>query len=105
VTPYQITQLLAALEKISQHAPQESQPVIALLLVIASIMSLMWRDLKGSIKETRTEWQTALAAHKAENDKDLADHKADNEKDYDLLWEDRRRCQDECCPPRVKKGD
>lgn len=105
MTPEQINQLLAVLEKIAQHTPQDTQPVFALLGVIIAIMSLMWRDLRGSLKENRTEWQAALAAHKAENDRDLADHRADNEKDFDLLWDDKRRCQAECCPPRVKKGD
>lgn len=81
MTPDQFKELLQVLERIASKqytiTGAADWPILLVLGgLLVSVLGFMWHDLRGQLK----------------------DHKDDNEKDIDLLWEEHRRCQKECCP-------
>jgi len=57
-------------------------------LLLAAICA-MWADLRGAMRDSRTDWKTELAQYKKENEKDI-----------NALWDEHRRCkQERKCPP------
>ncbi|MDD3814445.1 MAG: hypothetical protein PHZ02_07340 [Desulfocapsaceae bacterium] len=53
----------------------------------------MWVDLRGTIKNNKDEWKSALIAHEQAE-----------EKQFDHVWRSQRDCQSDCCPPRLKQN-
>ncbi len=103
MTEIQTARLLELLDKIAEGLTG-SQPYtitgaadwpIAAFIVggMVIMVSVMWRDLKATIKDS-----------KADNKSDLDHHKIENEKDHDTLWSAFHDCQNDCCP-RTKNGD
>jgi hypothetical protein len=81
MTPDQFNQLLQVLERIASKqytiTGAADWPILLVLGgLLVSVLGFMWHDLRGQLK----------------------DHKDDNEKDIDLIWEQQRRCQEDCCP-------
>ena len=92
MTPDQIAKLLEVLERIASRqytiTGASDWPILAAVGgLLAVLIGLMWSDLRGSIKEYRTDWKSELAAHKREGKEEL-----------DLLWTAMRDCQNDCCP-------
>ena len=81
MTPEQFTQLLALIDKIANHqftiAGAADWPILATLgSGFFIVLAFMWRDLKATIKEGKSEW------------------KGETEK----LWQAMSDCQHDCCP-------
>ena len=94
MTPDQVAQLLAMLEKMASRSytitgAADWQILVVIGAVLMAAIGLMWNDLKVTIKDNRSDWKEELRCHKDEGAKDI-----------DTLWEAIRSCQSDCCPPR-----
>ena len=98
MTPEQLERIVHALEKLAT----KNQPytitgaadwpiLVALGFILVSLIGFMWRDLRGYIKDNRSDWKEALTEHKSES-----------KKENDIIWAAMRDCQSDCCP-RVKE--
>jgi len=92
MTAEQWAQLLNLLGKIAERQYTLTQasdwPILATMGgVIAALIAFMWVDLRGSMKDGKSEWRQALAEHTAT---DRAEH--------EKMWQSQRDCQADCCP-------
>ena len=55
--------------------------------IVIGLLVYIWQDLKGTMKEHRSELQTALEKEARQREKDI-----------DAIWQAMRACQEDCCP-------
>ena len=65
-----------------------------LMLTIGGMVAYMWKDIKATIKENRSEWRVEL-------DKEEIERKRQD----DMIWSHIRECQEDCCPRGGKRSD
>lgn len=101
MNPDQFNQLLAVLIKIAdkRHAITEAVdwPMLAAMVtlfggIVIALIGAMWIDLKRGYERQR---------QCADKDHDLI--RKDFEKDIANLKKDIEDCQEDCCPPRMKR--
>lgn len=102
LTPEQFTQALAAASVQHHYTLTGAQdwPLLqfvagiigGLLLVLNGLVAMMWRWMV----RTLGRYQDIARA-------DLHAHKEDDEREHDAIWNEIRRCQSDCCPPRERR--
>ena len=92
ITEAQFEKLLQFLEKISQPdkftitGASDWPALVAVGGLLLLAVAAMWADLRSALKDNRCDWQTALNAHKADNDRA-----------HDAIWTAHRDCKEDCC--------
>ena len=99
MTPEQFARLLEMLDKHLQRSEHYTLtgaadwPILAVIGgLLIGVIGCMWRDIRTTVKEIRTEWKA-----------DLDKHEIEAGKQFDHAWAALRDCQGDCCPPRFER--